>query len=327
MNTGPNTGASPPLAKAWALLTVSVLTRTLREGLVLRALIWPALIIALTLLVSATFVAGLYASKSAAVPDEAFAEVLVAKGLDARVYADPEAAFVAGEVDRAAFEGPEGWVILARFDGAYTMAMESELRARLGAAWRPMLIPRAGRNAALGPTTRLLVGLLAVLFVLYGVVFGAGGLSRDQQDGSLDAERALPVPSWIHAASRMGAAGLALSVAFAASVWLIHTILGVSAPWAWSVVGGLSGLGGAAMGLGLMARAGRAESLSGPLSRGLVAVTGLMALGYSAPALGRHLPIASVGALVRGDLPGVGAVFTTLLVCGLAAWMFDRSAR
>ena len=44
-------------------------------------------------------------------------------------------------------------------------------------------------------------------------------------------------------------------------------------------------------------------------------------------ALGRHLPIASVGALVRGDLPGVGAVFTTLLVCGLAAWMFDRSAR
>jgi hypothetical protein len=99
---------------------MSVLTRTLREGLVLRALIWPALIIALTLLVSATFVAGLYASKSAAVPDEALAEVLVAKGLDARVYADPEAAFVAGEVDRAAFEGAEGWVLLARFDGAYT---------------------------------------------------------------------------------------------------------------------------------------------------------------------------------------------------------------
>ena len=322
-----NTAVSPPLVKAWGLLTMSVLTRTLREGLVLRALIWPALIIALTLLISATFVAGLYASKSAAVPEVALAEVLVAKGLDARVYADPEAAFVAGEVDRAAFEDAEGWVLLARFDGAYTTIMESELRARLGAAWRPMIIPRAGRNAALGPTTRLLVGLLAVLFVLYGVVFGAGGLSRDLQDGSLDAERALPLPSWVHAAARLSAAGVALSVAFAASVGLIHTILGVNAPLAWCVVGGLSGLGGAAMGLGLMARAGRAESLSGPLSRGLVAVTGLMALGYSAPMIGRQLPVASVGALVRGDLPGVGAALTTLLLCALAAWMFDRSAR
>jgi hypothetical protein len=309
------------------LLTISVLVRTLREALVLRALIWPALIIALTLLLSATFVAGLYASKSAAVPDAALAEVLIAKGLDARVSEDPEAAFVAGEVDRAAVEGEDGWVLLARFDGAYTTMMESELRARLGAAWRPMLIPRAGRNAALGPTTRLLIGLLAVLFVLYGVVFGAGGLSRDQQDGSLDAERALPVPAWVHAASRMGAAGIALSVAFAASVGLIHAILGVTAPVGWCVVGGLSGLGGAALGLGLMARAGRAESLSGPLSRGLVAVTGLMAVGYSAPAIGKHLPVASVGALVRGDLPGPGAVVTTLMLCALAAWVFDRSAR
>ena len=327
MSDAVHPAASPPLGRALGLLTISVLTRTLREGLVLRALIWPALIIALTLLLSATFVAGLYASKSAAVPDAALAELLVAKGLDARVYADPEAAFVSGEVDRAACEGAEGWVLLARFDGAYTTMMESELRARLGAAWRPMLIPRAGRNAALGPTTRLLIGLLAVLFVLYGVVFGAGGLSRDQQDGSLDAERALPVPSWVHAASRMGAAGIALSVAFAASVGLIHSILGVTAPLGWCVAGGLSGLGGAALGLGLMARAGRAESLSGPLSRGLVAVTGLMAVGYSAPAVGRYLPVASVGALVRGDLPSPGAVLTTLLLCSLAAWVFDRSAR
>ncbi|MCK6523708.1 hypothetical protein L6R49_20040 [Myxococcota bacterium] len=318
---------SPPLGRALGLLTASVLTRTLREGLVLRALIWPALIIALTLLCSATFVAGLYASKSAAVPDAALAEVLVAKGLDARVYADPEAAFVSGEVDRAAFEGPEGWVLLARFDGAYTTMMESELRGRLDAAWRPMLVPRAGRSAALGPTTRLLIGLLAVLFVLYGVVFGAGGLSRDQQDGSLDAERALPVPVWVHAASRLGAAGVALSVAFAASVGLIHAILGVTTPIAWCVAGGLSGLGGAALGLGLMARAGRAESLSGPLSRGLVAVTGLMALGYSAPDVGRHLPVATVGALVRGDTPGLGAALSTLALCALAAWVFDRSSR
>jgi hypothetical protein len=319
--------AAPPLGRALGRLTASVLTRTLREGLVLRALIWPALIIALTLLGSATFVAGLYASRSAAVPDAALAEVLVAKGLDARVYADPEAAFASGAVDRAAFEGPDGWVLLARFDGAYTTMMESELRARLGAAWRPMLVPRAGRSAALGPTTRLLIGLLAVLFVLYGVVFGAGGLSRDQQDGSLDAERALPVPVWVHAASRLGAAGLALSVAFAASVGLIHAILGVTTPLGWCVAGGLSGLGGAALGLGLMARAGRAESLSGPLSRGLVAVTGLMAIGYSAPTVGRHLPVASVGALVRGETPGPGVVLTTLALCAVAAWVFDRSER
>ena len=88
-----------------------------------------------------------------------------------------------------------------------------------------------------------------------------------------------------------------------------------------------SGLGGAALGLGLMARAGRAESLSGPLSRGLVAVTGLMALGYSAPDVGRHLPVATVGALVRGDTPGPGAALSTLALCALAAWVFDRSSR
>jgi hypothetical protein len=52
-----------------------------------------------------------------------------------------------------------------------------------------------------------------------------------------------------------------------------------------------------------------------------------MGLGYSAPAIGRHLPVASVGALVRGDLPGLGAALTTLLLCALAAWAFDRSAR
>ena len=50
-------------------------------------------------------------------------------------------------------------------------------------------------------------------------------------------------------------------------------------------------------------------------------------VGYSAPAIGKHLPVASVGALVRGDLPGPGAVVTTFLLCALAAWVFDRSAR
>jgi hypothetical protein len=166
--------------------------------------------------------------------------------------------------------------------------------------------------------TRALVGLLTVLFVLYGVVFGAGAWKRDLEDGSLEAERSLAVASWLHPAARLLAAGLSLSVGLALCVGLLHAIIGVDRPEQWLHAGSLGLF--TATATGLAAVAGGSASFSAPLARGSALCMGLLGLGWTLPALGRHLPLASIGALVKGQAPSwTGLVLGVALCVGVCA--------
>ena len=313
----------PSWLRALAWLSASLVARALREGLVVRALSWPGLLTALTLVVSAGGVGIFYASDSMAVDQPALAEELRERGLNVVLVEDPEAAFVEGEVDRAAWLEDSTWQLHTRFGGRLSLLAEGALRERAGAPWTIEVPPMGGRDARLGPMTRVLVGLLAVLFALYGVVFGAGALLRDREDGTLEAERALPVPEWVHPAARVLAAGGILGAGMVLSVGLLHGLMEVDLAAGWAVAGSAGAWTGVALGLGLMDRAG--ESLSGPLARGMAVSTGLMVLGLSFPSLGQHLPLASLGSLAKGVPPSPAVWLVALLFTTLVCWRAGRT--
>lgn len=309
-------------------LGVSQVLRGLREGLIVRALAWPALVTALAMMGAIAAAATWYASNSIAVADPALAEALRDEGLQVIVAEDPEAALAGGLVDRAAWTDGDGWVLATEFGGALTLKAEAALRKRSpGAAWVIEPLPRNDRDRRTSPATRLMVGLLAALFTLYGVVFGAGGLSRDRDDGTLEAELSLPVPFVAHAAARILAGSAVLGAGFVVSVLLLHGLIGVDLAGAWCTVGALASLGGCALGFGWMSAAGRSESLSGPLVRGMTLSMGLLLLGWSRPEIGRHLPIAGIGALVGGHSPSLIAAFAAAIMGVASCWVFARGIR
>lgn len=305
-------------------LVASLLTRALREGLIVRALAWPGLLTALAILVSAAAVALVQSSESVATSDVELAEELEAHGLVVEIHADPEAALLAEDVDRAIWMNGQQSVLGLRHSGRTSLLIEAVLRDHVGSAWTIELPPIERRDERMGPVTRLLMGMMAALFTLYGVVFGAASVLRDREDGTLEAERSLPVAEWTHGAARLAAAAALLGVGFALSLGLLHGLLSVDEPLAWLLVGCVAGLSGAAIGLGAMSRA---ETLSRPLALGMSASMLLLGLGWSLPDLGRHLPIAAVGALVRGELPSAVSLLTAALLSVVACLLFARSLR
>ena len=302
----------------------SLLTRALREGLIVRALAWPGLLTAIAVLLSAGAVATLNTTERLAVEDAELAAALEEAGLRPELVEDAEALLAAGEVERAIWREGEDWVLGLRSSGRGALEVESALRDHAGAAWTIELPPLSRRDPRMGPVTRLLVGMMAVLFTLYGVVFGAASLLRDREDGTLEAERALAVRETAHAWARLVAAALLLAVGFVLSVGLVHALLGVPRPLAWCATGSVAGLAASALGLGVMSRGG---TLSRPLAFGMSLSMGLLGLGWGLPELGRHLPIASVGALVRGEVPSPAALLLALAMAWLATRVFARSVR
>lgn len=306
-------------------LTGSILVRALREGLLVRALAWPGLLTALALIGAAAAVAVTQATEITAVSDPVLAAALEEQGLEVRVTETPQQALQTGAASRGIWHDGETWVLETRLTGRDALVTEAVLRDHAQAAWRLDVPPLERRDARTGLMTGLMVGLLAVLFTLYGVVFGAGSLLRDREDGTLEAERALPVPDTTHAAARLLASGLLLGLGLSLSVALLDVLMGVDDAWAWSLAGSAGGVTGAAIGLGAMASGG--ESLSGPLARGMTVAMALLGVGWALPTVGAHLPIGSIGALIRGQEPTL-AVLVGTAACGvLACWRFAVACR
>jgi len=303
-------------------LVGSLLTRALREGLIVRALAWPGLLTVLAVVTAAAAVAVSEGGSRVAVSDPILSEALEARGLTVVQSEDPEQLLRSGDAEAAVWRD-EGWVLGLSAGGRSALEVEAVVRDHAGAAWTIVLPPLERRDPRMGPVTSLLLGLMAVLFTLYGVVFGAASLLRDREDGTLEAERSLPLPDLAHAWARLLTSGLLLAGGFLLSVGLVHGLLGVDRPFAWAVTGSAAGLAGAAIGLGAMSRA---KTLSRPLAIGMMVAMALIAGGWSTPALS-WLPIASVGSLVRWDVALLATPVFALLLCHLAAILHARSAR
>lgn len=312
--------------RATALLTASLIRRLLREGLVVRSLVWPSGLASGVLLLTLAVVALLRTAGAVAVSEAAPAAVrdaVVAEGWEVVDAAD--GARVAELVrDGDAWAGTDGATLWLRGESADALVLESRLRGLRGSAWTPAAErPTQGAAATTAAGARI-VRILLPLFALYGVVFGLGMVARDRDDGTLDAELSLPVARWVPGAARW-LAGTAVLTAFVAyAVALFDAILGVAESGA-LVRHGFAATGGAvAVGIAAAGRAGLKQGFSGPLAFALTTTAGLMAFGAGSPSLGRWLPMASLAAGGDGWVPAALATLGGAIAALGFAW---RSAR
>lgn len=321
MNASPE---SPPLRalRALGLLTASAIQRLLREGMVLRSLVWPGLVVSGTLVVTVGVLALTRPSRNVAVPHDLPADL--AASLEDRRFAlvrmapeDIREAVLSGALPL----GTDGTKLYARGSSIASLEVEYLVRERVDAKWMPDPPPLPGAVDA-ARNGREIVRILGMLFVMYGAVFGLGGVARDRDNGSLEAELALPIPRWISGFARWLAATFTLGLFLALSILFISAIVGVTNVPA-LIRHGIAACGASvALGIGVVGTAGLKQGFAGPFALVVVLLTGLTTFGL----LGLDwLPLASLFT----DGEGWAALVTSLGM-GLAsafvyAWRAGRS--
>jgi len=311
-------------AKPLAALTLAVILRLLREGLVVRALAWPGLLASLALVVTAGAYAVWGTTPTIAVGSEELLAPLRARGFDARLVEQPEAMLREGLVIQAIWREEGRWVLGYSWSSRATLEAEAALRDYAADRWRLEIPPLAARPGDINRQTALMAGVIGLLLTLYGVVMGAGVLYRDRSSGTLEAELALPLPNWMHAGARLLALLLVLGPALVVSLLIVNALLAIDEIGLWMLTGTCAAVGGGAIGFLMMARAQATHGFSGPLSRALTLTMAAMALGWWWPLLGCWLPLASLGSFMAGTAPSAVIAPLALMAAALVTIDFSR---
>lgn len=296
--------------------TADLVRRLMREKHVVRSLLWPVALVPVTLMFTVLGFVWLEGDWPVAVDartDPAIVHALEDAGFTTVPVPDARRAVLDGDF-RSSTDGETVWADAIR---GRTLQVERVLRIERGADW--MVAPRVETRADQSQGARVM-GVIAVLFVLFGVVFGAGMVARDRDDGTLEAELALGVRRWVHGVSRVLAGTVVLFVHFLLGVLVLHAVLGVEGVGALARHGVAACSASVAIGVLVVGRAGLKVGFSGPLAAGLSLATGLVAVGVAVPAVGSQIPIASLVAGGSGWGPLLGAV----LVAGAAVAVFAR---
>jgi hypothetical protein len=296
----------PSVARALAGLSASIVLRLLREGLVVRALAWPGLLTALSLFVSAAVTIAWRQNPVIYVSDASMAAPLEAAHFLPIIDPAAAASLADGRAERAVWREDGRLVLGVTWGGTLTTKAEGALRDAVGERWRIESPPPQKSERDRGELrliTGAVAGIVGLLFTLYGVVIAAGSLYRDRSSGVLESDLALPVERWLHAAARLVALSVVLGPALAVSLWIVDALLPISDLPTWMFADLLATLTGGALGVALMARANAGRGFSGPLSQALTASMALISFGYVQPAIGRFLPLTSLGAMFAGQDP------------------------
>lgn len=312
----------------FALLTASLIRRLLREPLVLRSLVFPVLITAGVLLSFLGVVAVVMAPMIVAVPpgyaSERLAADLAPYGLRVGEFNEPAAAVRWG-LARVSTDGETVW---SRGLVREAAVVEQVLREEKGSRWRrdaDVSMPAAGGKDA-REQGRLLARMLASIFALYGVVFGAGMIARDRNDGSLGVEFTLPRSRFVPGFARFAAAFIVLSAFLVPSIWVLHALVGVPELGQMCRLGVAAAAGSAGIGLATMAQSGVKGGFAGPLGIALIAAFSAFITGRMVPALAPLLPIGSLwnnGPAELG-LDGWVPVAVSVLIGVFGAWRVSR---
>ena len=311
----------PSVPAALVALIGANLRRLLRESIVRRALGFPVVLVIATLLGTLVVV-----SVSRGVPVVALGEgataadeaALVEVGLRAVRVDDPVAMDSDGDAI-AGWSPPE----LATPGGRDAIKAERELRRLRGAPWIPTPPRLPGLRHTQGQGSGI-AALLVAIYTLYGVVFGAGMVARDRDDGTLEVELALAIPGWVHGLARWLSAAAVLGAFVALAIAMVAAMLGLPDSAALTRHGVAAALGSVALGIGSVGRAGINTGFAATLAAGLSVATGLLGLGWWLPQVGAWLPLASVAAGGAGWAPLLGSVLLGFAGIGLFTW---RSAR
>jgi ABC-2 family transporter protein len=265
--------------RSLVLLTGMSIRRLLREGLVLRSMIWPGLVTCGTLAVTLIIFSAVRPARVVAVPldaDPAVVSALTSADFLVRPVRDV-AASVAGCRPNL---GTDGHHLHVCGTPPSALELEALLRTRLGAPWKPVAMRPPD------PKTENLHGdlacrILALLFVLYGLVFGLGGVARDRDDGSLEAELSLPIPRFVGGLARWLASSAILAVFFSASVLGFSSLIAMEGTWDVVRHGIAASAVGVALGLSVVGTAGLKNGFSGPFAAAMSWATGLAVVGWS----------------------------------------------
>ena len=310
-------------------LTITALKRLIRRGMLMRALAWPGLLTALSLLGSAAASGALQAGPEIAASDPVLVAALSERGLSVVDDPDPQTAVSSGRARRAAWWSGDQAVLALDVrrtligGGGDNLRAEGALRDLVEAPWRISVVSPPTRTADLERSVRWMAGLVSVLFTLYGVVIGLASLAGDRTTGVLEAELTLPVPTWMHPAARLLACSIALSVSMGATLLLLDALIGVADLHTWWLHGTAAAVAAAGVGIGALPAGVSGSGCSTALSRALVVCTALLGAGAAFPMLS-VLPMASLGALAAGSEPGLVAVVLGPVVAALGGW---RAAR
>jgi hypothetical protein len=276
--------------------------RLLRQRVVVRSLTIPIILtigtVVLTLIV-ATWLGGsgiVVLSPELAQRVE-LSDRIQAEGWTIRTDPRPREAIKSGR----GWAGSDGRTLWVKQRSTHSLRFEELLRAELGSSWRPhpiLVKPPVEYAATKG---RLLAQLMGMLFVMYGVVLGAGLVARDRDQGILEAEFSMPVPIWMHAASRWLASTLLLTIFLQFAVATFTAFLSMPDPAA-IMRHGLSGImASTALGLVVIGKAGIKTGFSGPVAAGISAATFCCGLGYALPdAQAAWIPMASLASESSG---------------------------
>ena len=179
-------------------LTLTLIRRLLRYGMILRSLSFPAALISLTLVLTVAVISWTRPPPVLVVTPQLYSQDL-ATALDvhdivltAMKHRNRGCARVAPPVQTAirfGFREP-------RKPASRLKSRRPDIRIDV-AAQRPIL-PAPETIHELGA---LIVRLLLGIFALYGAVFGTAMVARDREDGSLELDCTLPVHRWVHGAS------------------------------------------------------------------------------------------------------------------------------
>jgi len=307
--------------RALVLLTLTAARRLLREGMVLRSLVFPGLIVLGTLTVTVTLIAVLQPARWIAVTAEtppAIIAALEAADLQVATTDSPRAAVQSNGYSTAT-DGRTVWMSLSSATG---LEVEEIVRTQADAPWIPRPTHRRPNVTSGEQNGRTISRVLGLLFVMYGTVFGLGGVARDRDDGTLEAELALPIPRWVGGLARWIASTAILSLFYGLCVLMIAAVVGVAEAGATARHGAAACGGGVAVGLAVAGTAGLKQGFSGPFATAVTGVSALAALG-GATGTG-WLPIAS---LFGGGSGWASVGMAILFGSGAAALYGARTGR
>jgi hypothetical protein len=241
------------------------------------------------------------------------------RGFDVVIVDDPRTMVEAGQ----ALCGTDGSVIWSYKAGNDANRLDGMVRRHFNAGWYMVTGDRSVQRANGSRSARNLVRVIASLFAFYGVVFGAGSVARDRDEGTLDAELATAVPMWVHPAARWLAGSAVLSTFFLFAVLLFDGLIGTEGASALALHGVASCMASVALGLIVVGRASIETGFIGPLSIGLVVIVSLMSYGLAVSGPEQMIPVASIYSL---GASGVGSVIVATLFGAAATAIFTWRA-
>jgi len=306
--------------RATGWLTLALMRRSIREGIVLRSLVVPGAIAVFGTLATMLVTTWMLPAARIAVDDDAPIEVvdrIEALGGEPVAVPDVMEALHASVADVGISRGR----LLVDLRGAQPLGAEHIARHALGGRWLPATSPRAtqDRIPPTGPA-QAIVRMLVGLFCLYGVVFGAGGIARDRSMGLLDAELVVGLPHVAIGMARWLASVTVVALPLVATIAAVDAVVWVegAATLGWHGVAGVA----ASVSVGMVAigQADLDKGFSGPLALGLGSLAALFSAGLT-PGLGSLVPVGSI--LLAGPatdpLPALGA---SLVMSALGWWSF-----